>query len=192
MTRCATYQLTATVAGGLFLGTLGAGVVASPRVAGTMPLSPHAVTLRVSVGGRSPILVKVLNGGMATIRLEGGATLGLTPVIGVPHRVVPYEVGLSAAGEPWTLRQGAPVALEAGVPEPLDWRGVDLDVTWVSVSPVSDAQFRHALSAVAERGGSTPDGPCSSCCVTCAGVLSCACSVQTPCGSCCCPEACDC
>ncbi len=186
-----TRQVSVAVAGGLLLGTMGAGVVASPRVAGTVPLSPHAVTLRVSVGGRSPILVKVLNGGMATIRLEGGATLGLTPVTGAPPKVVPFEVGLSAAGEPQTLRQGTPLTLQPGVPVPLDWRGVDLDITWEGVTPVTDAQFRHAVAAFTD-GAPSQAGPCSTCCVTCAGVVSCGCSVQTPCASCCCPEACDC
>lgn len=177
-------------------GAAGVAAVAVVRgqapAVGTVPLSPHAVTLRLTLADGLEATVRVLNGGMARISREHGASLGITPVIGVPHRVVLFDVGLSPDGEPRSLRQGASVEVEPGKPAALAWNGGPLEVTWLDVAPVDAGKFRRARAAVAPEEVRRSDGPCSQCCVTCSGVSVCACLVQTPCGNGCCPEACDC
>jgi hypothetical protein len=164
---------------------------AQPRPAGTVPLSAHAVTLRVTVDAAHPVVVRVLDGGLAHLSIDGLPTLGLTPVMAPAPRVVPFEVGLSASGDPESLRQLAAIDLQPGVPAALPWHGRNLELTWVSVAPVPVEKFRHAVSAFGLPAGGAPEGPCSFCCVTCNGVTACARNLRTSCGTCCCPEACD-
>lgn len=185
-------QVLAVAVGAAVVGWAVASPQAQPRPAGTVPLSAHAVTLRVTIDAAHPVLVTVLDGGMAHLSIDGLPALGLTPVMEPAPRVVPFEVGLSASGDPQSLRQLAPIDLQPGAPAALQWHGRSLELTWVGVAPVSGEKFGHAVSAFAPPAGGAPEGPCSFCCITCNGVTACACNLQTPCGTCCCPEACDC
>jgi hypothetical protein len=80
------------------------------------------------------------------------------------------------------LRQVAEGPLVPDVPSSFPERDPLFTVTLLGTTPIP----------AGTAAGPTPDGPCYRCCVTCDGVTACACAVQMPCGSCCCPDNCGC
>ena len=143
------------------------GAVACGR---TAPKTP--VRLRLWLSGEVVGQFRAATGHDVTITVAGQSTIQLTPSLDTGSLVLRLRRGSDAAGAP---KRGAERALYLDRSQPVAIPETALAIEWPRDDGSQDA---------------LPARPCSRCCVSCAGVSICACSVRMPCGSCACDGAC--
>ncbi|MGE5359189.1 MAG: hypothetical protein ACM3NQ_09235 [Bacteroidales bacterium] len=134
------------------------------------------IALRLTVSGRVAS-VKLPNKGCGSVTVEDQPTIRLyAETVGDDVILAGWE----AAGDSDCLPPATAVRqkLVTGGAVDIPFGNVKLRVELVGLSIVLAAP--------------SGQGPCSTCCVACQGVVFCACDVETLCGRCCCPDACQC
>ena len=141
---------------------------------------PPIVGLKVTVDGGSPSRLRVQAGQQATVGRVGKGGIGMTPLVreGWIELVI---VRLPEGGETAAIEELARLELRRGEVGHVDAGFMTLDIEWTELIPRTGAD-----------AGALAGGPCTQCCVFCEGVWTCGCVVETPCGRCCCPDACVC
>lgn len=156
----------------------------SERPSGVSPQTsadrPPVVGLQVTVDGGSPSRLRVEAGQQATVGRVGKGAIGMTPLVREDWIELPV-VRLPEGGEPEAIEELARLELRRGKVGHVDAGFVKLDIEWTELIPRTGAD-----------SGASARGPCARCCVFCEGVWHCACLVESPCGRCCCPDACVC
>ena len=166
---------------GFLLATLHlttATALAAPIKARTCRATPTGVYLSVEITlpDKSPIVLKIEDGALGRITVDG-RTYGVVPVTGTSLQaidVIVHEITSNESGDESLIEIERTVcgpAQKATSPK-LPFRVRILALTFDDPSTDSAAQ----------RIGVEPNLPCEQCCVTCQGIVSCACAVQTACG----------
>lgn len=178
---------------------LAAGLAAGPQAiaaqgvldgaAFSVPVSDRVIEGELIFGDDSRVGFKVREGMMLTIRIQGGQSYGLSPLVEDNGEVqfAVYELERSTAGE--RVREvgefvtGVGGTSAAPTAMPLDVAVLDVSSRKFSVPPPDDPA---SLTPEDLRGtyGLTD------CCVNCGTRTICGCSVETSCGSCCSGECC--
>lgn len=176
--------LTALVAALLFFSTPTS--LAAPVKARTYRVSPTGifVTVEVRFPEKSPVSLKIEDGTLGRITVDG-RTYGIVPLTNnsidaievIVNEIRTIETGDESLSEIERIVCG-PTQKSAAAKVPFQVRVLALAFAEPSAEPP------------AQRSGIEPNLPCENCCVTCQGMTSCACAVQTPCGSCCCGRCC--
>jgi len=165
----------------LFIVALGAHDRGAARPPETrLAAAPPVIGLRVVADRKSPADMWVRAGQQATVGVQGGLTVGLTPLLheSTIDLVVVRLADESGGGEP---EETAKFEMRLGDVVEFDVASMHLAIQWTEL-----------LQPATDNGGASPAGPCTTCCVECDGRLKCACHVMTECGSCCCPNSCAC
>jgi hypothetical protein len=135
------------------------------------------VELRLLVDGEMTATVRVRIGDHSTVKREGKPAIWLLPSIAGSLLVLKINQPGIEQGDGVELGN---VSLEPGEPLHVTAGQYEFEIVWTDLIQATSA------------GSDSQPGPCSSCCVVCDGGLVCGCVVETPCGRCCCPNACDC
>lgn len=164
----------------LALAVLGLTTQSPAPPAHAAPLTVTIVELRLARNDRTIARIRIPEGTPALVTLQGEQPLALTPTA----RDTWVELVVEALGADREIAGGRTelgrYQLDSGVPVEIAALAVPVRIEWV-----------HSVT-VSSLGPSRLDGPCTRCCVVCGGDLFCACAVETVCGSCCCPTACNC
>ena len=169
-------KLIALVVGILTTGAAGAIVVGRPTSPQGTPA--HVVKLRLTAGGQDVATLATPSGVMATVSMDGGETLGLTPVVRNDTVALTVTLKDPVTGE---FRVVGQYSLERNKATDVHTERTPLEVEWLETTPAPPLATREV-----------PAAPCSVCCVVCDGRAICACEVSTICGYCCCKETCGC
>lgn len=163
----------------LLVGAVLLGAASAPPPTPQNPLALiRAASLKVSINGAEPAILKILIGERATISVESGRTIGFTAYerdSGVELLLQEVDSGASGGWREVMRLTPAPTT-----PASVIVGNVEV-VLQLMPGPVSTNDHRVNLN-----------GPCTTCCVFCEGKTYCACQVVTACASCCCPSACAC
>lgn len=141
---------------------------------------PPVVGLRLSIDGGAPSRIRIPAGQQATTGLVGKGAVGMTPVIR-ESRIELVVVRLPEAGEAERGEELARLELRLGEIAQIDAGFMRVEIEWIELLPRTP-----------DGGDEMAQGPCAICCVGCEGEWTCSCRVETPCGGCCCPNACAC
>jgi hypothetical protein len=144
------------------------------------PVSAATVELRILIDDSMSATVRVRNGERATVSADGKGTLAIIPTATESLLdLCLVKLSVDDAGRETAFEVGR-YSLERGVAQILHAAGFCLEIEWSNIIAPGSAQRQQ------------PNAPCSQCCVVCDGRQVCGCAVETACGRCCCPEACDC
>ncbi len=159
------------------------------------PDAPETIVLRLAGPTGWLADLRVREGGTARVSIERVPEIGLQvrrePSGRIALDVLDLSVGTDEAAparDTAVLSVGEGVDLSALVGRPLT-------VVWIGGSaapPDSTCRPGSVSSSEAGAAATTPQRPCTTCCVACDGITVCGCQVATACGSCCCPAACSC
>jgi hypothetical protein len=142
----------------------------APACGGTAQKTP--VRLHLWLSGEVVGQFRAAIGRDVTISVAGQSSIQLTPSFDSRSLVLRLRSGSDATAPP---KPGAERVLYLDHSRPVAIPETALAIEWLRDDGSQDA---------------LPARPCSRCCVSCAGVSICACSVRMPCGSCACDGAC--
>jgi hypothetical protein len=151
---------------------------AGPVTASTAAGTTLTVTLRLIIGD-TPVRLSVPNGEMARLGIRDQQVVGLIPSVGSDRTILTIvEIRIDPVTAEQRFQELGQIALIPGVVSHFSGAVMPLEVELIGTTPSTGV-----------KGSFTPvpNGPCMACCVPCNGFLFCACSVETECGSCCCP-----
>jgi hypothetical protein len=141
---------------------------------------PPVVGLRLRIDGGAPSRIRIPAGQQATAGLVGKGAVGMTPFVRESW-IELVVVRLPEAGEAEPGEELARLELRQGEIAQVDAGFMRLEIEWIELLP-----------RTTDGADETTQGPCVICCVGCEGEWTCSCRVETPCGGCCCPNACAC
>ncbi len=173
------HRLIAVSAALLVAGSIGVTVATRPKPRRQDP--PRLVVrLALTADGQDIATLSTPSGTMATMAVEGGEEVGLTPDVEGNRVTLAVSVKNPATGEFTVVGR---YTLHRNQPADVSTPHTRLQVEWLETVDMTVS----ALTNVTPQ-----NGPCSTCCIVCDGKTICACEVNTSCGYCCCPEHCSC
>ena len=144
----------------------------------SVPVSKETITIRL-VLAQTPATATIQNGALARMAIKDGPTLGFIPIIaGLAVKLAVVEIVTDPTTGNERVHQLSQTTLPMGEVVHLDATPVPIEVELLNTASGSSGQ------------GDSPNGPCTTCCVTCDGYTVCACAVTMHCGQCCCPDCC--
>lgn len=160
-----------------------AALVAQSGSLGTVPSieapSSTVVHLHLMLGTGSGADVVVRDGGAVTISTPEHSKTGLVlRLAGAMLHVALVEYVRDASGAEREVSLGS-MEVREGVETVPPASPVPFAFVWTGTGPGPTSALK-------------PAGPCTRCCVTCQGFTVCGCHIVMDCGSCCCPDTCNC
>ncbi|MEK6408524.1 MAG: hypothetical protein AABN34_16470 [Acidobacteriota bacterium] len=152
----------------------------------TIPISNNQITLKITLDGGQSVLATQYEGGMIRLEMEGGEIFGLTPykrglgdaVVNLKiFRIIRIKKGGKVVGEGITELETSVIGNQPS----RTLSSLANNEPRFSVQLVGIKEY----SKIKEIGLRPQYEAAGTCCVTCDGMKTCACSVETTCGSCC-------